>query len=339
MLQDVAQTSARPEFEFIDALEPLRKAASIVGELDQRVVDDLLEVDRSDNWVEGSGPQLLQLAPPDDVDSAVVEQFVVSIGAREDTVDDLSLGSVRAALIRLGVSDQPSILDRVKILAIDGSGDAVSEQLGLRHWLVYEIQHATDRFILTVGHWFKLQQEYSDRLDADLRKIDDITSELSLIAAEPGEVEKLYNLRAASSAADLLLMDGKLIKTSDGKMVEACDLFATGGQLIHVKRYNGSATMSHLLAQGTVSAELLNGDSVAKEDFCAKVGTTTGHLAWPAQGAPAIVTYAIIVPEATEVPSGLPTFTKVNLRDSARRLRQLRVRPTIAKITIRKPTS
>jgi uncharacterized protein (TIGR04141 family) len=42
--------------------------------------------------------------------------------------------------------------------------------------------------------------------------------------------------------------------------MEFCDVFSKGKELIHIKRYGGSATLSHLFYQGMASAEFFQMD-------------------------------------------------------------------------------
>jgi uncharacterized protein (TIGR04141 family) len=129
-------------------------------------------------------------------------------------------------------------------------------------------------------------------------------------------------------------MDKANIKTEDGGKFEACDLLSLPGHLIHVKRYNGSQTLSHLFSQGTVSAELLNSDTTAKQNFVDTVVAKDANFKPTAIAAPKVVTYAIAIKDSYDLPLDLPTFSKVNLRDFARRLRRMGVKPTIARIRV-----
>jgi len=76
-----------------------------------------------------------------------------------------------------------------------------------------------------------------------------------------GEAEGDYNVRA-SEDNDLLLLD-KQAFIFDGyrNRIESCDLATKNGDLIAVKKMTSSATLSHLFAQGSVSAKLLKLDT------------------------------------------------------------------------------
>ena len=64
------------------------------------------------------------------------------------------------------------------------------------------------------------------------------------------------------------LLDKRLVKCSKTTSpIELCDLLTTAKQLVHVKhRKGGSAGLSHLFAQGSVSAEVMLGDRAFRKE-------------------------------------------------------------------------
>ena len=142
--------------------------------------------------------------------------------------------------------------------------------------------------------------------------------------------EEKYNADAAGDR--YICLDQVDIRPDDGDEVEACDLFSKQGHLIHVKRYNGSQTLSHLFAQGFVSAQLIAGDQVYRDAFLKVVRSLGSDFATAAEQAPQTVTYAIGMLGDRKIPDDLPSFSKVNLRDFAKRLRSSRVVPTLCRI-------
>lgn len=66
-----------------------------------------------------------------------------------------------------------------ELIAFDGEGEPRSQYLPLRNWLVFEAGDADRRFILTLGRWFALVESYTQQLDADLSKIEDVTALLN----------------------------------------------------------------------------------------------------------------------------------------------------------------
>lgn len=331
MLTSVDDSEAQEGFEFVDALEPLRSNEDVSVRLDQRLVEELLQQgDRDETEFE---TQIVEFAPPDDVRMDEVDEIIVQNGRRTAVLTEFSIAALRAALRSLNTRVTTQILKNVQLVPTDTNGEPVGQQTSLRNWLIFEVGNATERYVLTLGRWFRLQESYTEKLDSDLGRIDDLTSSLGLPDTTDSEHEKDYNARAASQLeGTVLLMDRILIKTEDGDRVESCDLLHHDGHLIHVKRYNGSQTLSHLFSQGAVSAQLLRGDEVMRNHFVETVTASDVRFAAAANNAPRIVTYAIALKDSKDLPTGLPTFSKVNLRDFAKQLRQTGVTPTLARI-------
>lgn len=336
MLKTVIETEAQEEFEFIDSLEPLRSNEGFAKKLDNLLALSLIERldEKARPELMDLSFQLLQFAIPDGLDVDQIETVQVRYRNLEATIQQFDLTSLRAILAVFNVGKNASYLKDVKMVAIGPDGSEVSQMLPLRNWLVFEVSDGASRFILTLGKWFRLSGKFQDKLNRDLGRIQDLSSALALPDSTRTEWERDYNARAARLRPDLLLMDRVLVATEDGDRIEACDLFSDQGHLIHVKRYTGSQTSSHLLSQGAVSAELLIGDAVTKSDFLDKVRNLDSHFAAAAQDAPQIVVYAIVLEDEVSLPLDLPSFMKVNLRDFAKRLRRMSVTPAIARIRI-----
>jgi uncharacterized protein (TIGR04141 family) len=334
MLKDVTESAAREEFQFVDSLEPLRSNESVSKELDRRLAAEILESDVSTVADLALDTHVLEFAPPDDIRMEEVEDVIVMNGDKESVMADFTLTSLREALHDVGVRRGVSYLTNVRLMAIGADGEPRSSMLPLRSWLVYEAGDTVARFVLTLGRWFRLQEAYTKKLNADLSKIADVSAALALPTTSASENEGPYNKRTAASSSDFLLMDTIGIATGDGVRVESCDLLHRTGYLVHVKRYNGSQTLSHLFSQGAVSAELLNADSVMKDHFVSEVVARGPSFESAAKRAPEIVTYAIALRDSYHLPLGLPTFSKVNLRDFAKRLQRMKVKPTLARIRV-----
>lgn len=338
MLDDLENADVQEAFEFIDALEPLRNSDAVAKELDRLLAAAILERpqdisdmgDKARAWEQ----QLLEFAPPDDVRLEDVDHFSLTNGPHTVRFTGLSLAALRAALAEANVKRGAGFLKSARIIAVAADGQPASELLSVRSWVVFEASRALARYILTLGRWFRLQESYAEQLDRDLKSIFDVTGNLKLVDWQSAWDEKTYNEEAVKGRGDLLRLDRRLCPTEDGNRIEVCDLLHQDGYLIHVKRYNGSQTLSHLFAQGTVSAELLKMDSLLKPAFVSDVQVLDATFVGIAQAAAQRVTYAIAVADNRAIPIGLPTFSKVNLRDRARQLKLLGAEPSIARIVI-----
>jgi uncharacterized protein (TIGR04141 family) len=110
--------------------------------------------------------------------------------------------------------------------------------------------------------------------------------------------------------------------------VEVCDVLTPDRQLIHVKRHLGGRDLSHLFAQGSVSAQLLQDDPAFRVEAGTRVAKLTGDprfvhfTADPLPTASFRVLYAVIADwRGRTLAEALPLFSKVNLRSVFRELR------------------
>jgi uncharacterized protein (TIGR04141 family) len=208
--------------------------------------------------------------------------------------------------------------------------DAATDQVK-KHWSVYqclytEAQEGDDVYLLNAGKWYKITTSFVDEVEREIKPLleqDEIPDQLPVCEQR---TENEYNLAAVESdKSNLACLDGKNIQYGGGpSRIECCDLFTKNRSLIHVKRYSGSSVLSHLFAQGVVAAEAFASDSKFRTDVNKKL--PKNHKL-PAPNKPLEpdqyrVVFAII--SKKHKPLNLPFFSKVSLRNAARRLRTMR---------------
>lgn len=118
-----------------------------------------------------------------------------------------------------------------------------------------ELVHFGDLYILIDGSWYRVSQDFVQRLDDQISEI-----------AEPkfSLPNWKQNLREEVYLRDLggryIVLDQDLVRVDGQAPIELCDLYLPDGIFIHVKRYGSSEVLSQLFNQGRVSAKLLIGD-------------------------------------------------------------------------------
>jgi len=145
-----------------------------------------------------------------------------------------------------------------------------------------------------------------------------------------------YNIMAAGTV-DASCMDRQLIRQPFPTGIELCDLLTRRNQLIHIKKRGSSATLSHLFAQGLVSAQLMAGD----EDFRTEARSVVRALDPSFEAAvPANppgrddyeVGFAVISRGKASSGSTLPFFSQVNLQSQAKLLQGLGFRVSFVEV-------
>jgi uncharacterized protein (TIGR04141 family) len=276
----------------------------------------------------------LHLTEPEFVDWSLIESYRFNIDSPEQRRTSLLLADYLDRLEELGLRSTLDIalLRRHEVQAVGVDGELV------QRWSVFDCvdgELATGRgddgrvHYIASGEFFTAAREFLVRLDKDLSRIG--RSAVELPAAKPWQDEGDYNTSVAGRLGYLLL-DKQLIPMRDAGRVEICDLLTLEGTLIHVKRFKGSFTssvLSHLFAQGAVSADLLvkspdfREQAVQRIQAIERAALRSGHgeqdrfsrrFTGAFRAADHEVVYAIIGPWEGRSLTALPFFSKVNLR-------------------------
>jgi len=347
MLREVSERRVKDELLFVDSLEPLRSNSVIVEQLELLLAAKVFEGmsgrlsnRMNDTTMAALDQYVLEFSPPDgisieDVESIEVYHGKLSPHGSVQKLESMTFVGLRDALASFGQRRfGKASLKNVKLMARGHDGEPASQMQPLKNWLVFEAGDGIRRYILTLGRWFALKEDYTERLNEDLTEIEVVTEILDLPAWDVGIHEGPYNLKVAAKCPAFICLDQVDVRAGDGDEVESCDLFHENGYLVHVKRYNGSQTLSHLFSQGFVSAQLIAGDIAYRTGFIAAVTERGSSFVRAAEDAPRVVTFAIGFSKDGQLPADLPSFSKVNLRDFAKRLRGSQVRPTLCRIQI-----
>jgi uncharacterized protein (TIGR04141 family) len=315
-------TKYEETFGWVDHLAEV-KDPSLVSRLDGQLLDQLRLAETT----------MTHMAMPENLDWEDIEHFVIVPTKRQRTFDELDLDDYLAEK----ACDAANLtLERLKSRKVSvkflSSADPVA-RWSVYHCLVSEQRIDGKLFALVEGRWFEVADTLVKQVDAALQAIPSAT--VSLPPGRPGETEGAYNKRAAAVCADLALLDTKLV-APDGAhtKIEFCDLLSKDGSLVHVKRKSRSSTLSHLFAQGHVSAEAMV-DGVLREQVRAAITKAIGDgkdapwLNVVPPGTAVIerdklnVTYAVIANSKATGTEWLPFFSRLTLMQTARDLNRM----------------
>ena len=230
--------------------------------------------------------------------------------------------------------DEYALKKRFHVYAIGSDNETV-----VRSWTIYrclycEVAIGADNYLLSNARWFKLAADFVTRVNEAIGRIPMNT------VALPNYMDKseaAYCTRVAAPAAgQFALMDRKLIKCGGmPTTVEFCDLYSVERQIIHVKKYAGaSAALSHLFAQGVVSASLFVHESEFRREVNSLVPDRF-RLADPdLKPTPGDyhVVFAIISRSRAQLI--LPFFSRVNLKNAYSRLGDMGYTVSVTKISL-----
>ena len=236
-----------------------------------------------------------------------------------------------ADILRAARNQRPG--ERVKALRsgraylnADARGEEVLGVARADKWLEASVAIGARRFFLMDGDWFEIGADY-------VRASRDAIAPLFQVAPAAilppwslpaGQTEREYNqFVAAQSCGRMLCLDrnpGVRNPLGAGSSLEICDLLGPENELIHVKRAKGSAPLSHLFAQGLISAQsLVAGPATVRDRFVDVVAGLPHGRALRRDFKPAKVVYAILLENGKQLTlDTLFPFSQATLAHSAR---------------------
>lgn len=261
----------------------------------------------------------LWLAIPEIIDWSKVKGFVFS-GDRKTIYPDISFQGFKQSL-----KGKPPTLRLMKdrsAFAVDDEGEVIGHPWKVYKCLYAEIDHAGAKHILNDGKWYLVAEGFAQKTQSDYSHIP-----LSSLVLPPykGGGEGVYNVQARDSApARFFLFDADPIMHGGGQgKVEVCDLLSVDGELIHIKQYSKSSVLSHLFAQGFVSAQLIHTDDEFRAKVISKVAAPFASKFDP-HTPPSHGTFKVVYGIISDAPGPdlrLPFFSQVNLNNTVRVLR------------------
>lgn len=272
--------------------------------------------------------ETLWMVVPDLLDWTELKGFKF-LPRQEELSDDLDIHIFRDTV---GLLDE---LDKIVNQPVRAMSAVRDEEMA--HWSAYkclygEVKYRSKQYLLNNGKWYEINKEFVTIVNNTYKRIP--LSDIDLLDYDHGN-EGEYNEALADSNPDFLLLDKKMIQHGGGKnKIEFCDIYSKHKKIIHIKHYGASAVLSHLFMQGMNSGEYLNSDS----DFRRKLNNMLDP-GWKFKSPDTRINpeayeiiFAIISRDASERPA-IPFFSKVSIKNVARRLKGYRYKVSLKKIT------
>lgn len=313
----------KTNFGWIDQIQHVRDEA-LIAALDGELAATI------DGSLKGTHTNHLHLAYPIIYDPERATYIQYKGFRSREIFPDLHLGGYLAELTRVGkASFATDDLIVHTIHEVDDEGKDCGDAWKVRDCLVFETEQNGQTYVLSGGRWYKVAKDLVTEVEAFFQRAPRAT----LPPAFPDENEETYNERIGAIGEDLLCLDRKLIRPAGASSpIEACDFLQRDSCLIHVKDKTSSSRLSHLFAQGTVSARVLKIDGTARDQLRGiiagiegNVGTNGFQAIIPAsndlfRAESFTVVYAVLV--ENDDPR-LPFFSLVSFRQAARELEAL----------------
>ncbi len=308
-----------------------------VAEVRDSILIESLDAQLS-NAIEKCITDHLHIAPPETTDWDRIIGFCYSgIGKNTSDAENYNLNldiSEYIENVRAGSNVYAKIRrDKLYAMNADGIHFAICSIYAA---LVFQTEYEEKNYIFCSGSWYQVEPSFFNRVNNFIQNSIPVST-VTLPECPKDKNEGDYNEMVANSNDDYCLFDCKMLSTNGSpKKIEACDIYTRQKQFIHVKNKGQSAQLSHLFAQGKVSAECFSSDesfrkqivNIAKdkfgmEPFNASVKPTSNEYE---------IVYAIIDDKDTAIDEKLPFFSKVNLMMTVQELERMHFRYSICLI-------
>jgi uncharacterized protein (TIGR04141 family) len=333
-------TVYRQEFAWVDNMRRVSEK-DLIANLDEALFTALQEL-RAGNTSD------LHMAPPEIVDyTEGSELHYNGFGSHGTNFYSLSIEDYVAELNRCAFAgDVAEIKESHTIKAKGDDEEEFSEKWRVYNCFVFETTVGTGKtqqhFVLFAGSWYRVEKQFKDRVEAFFEDIP----KANIIGATECRNEQELIADLESRRLDLLKMDQEFVTPSGVKYanLEVCDFFSRDKKFIHLKDGHSSGPISHLWAQGVVSADAFVTDAGFRKRLRAKVRSLGGGFeALLPKSAEKVtrdsygVVYGVMRKPYADGTLGLPFFSKVSLQAAAERIAQFGIPLSIELIA--KPAS
>jgi len=216
----------------------------------------------------------------------------------------------------------------------------------LYNCLISEQRVGGQLYVLIEGRWLAVSETLAEEVDNFATSLPASRAELG--RSNRGETEPDYNKRiAAGGSGELLCLDAKIHAPGGANSgIELCDLLSADGEFFHIKRKSRSSTLSHMFAQGSVSARTFVGDAAYRDALRAEIIRSvdpTEQQKWLDLVPPGnevvdrskyTVSYCVIVGSKKTGMDWLPFFSKLNLMQHGKQILSLGFDLSISRIDV-----
>ncbi|MGB3525113.1 MAG: TIGR04141 family sporadically distributed protein [Flavobacteriales bacterium] len=216
----------------------------------------------------------------------------------------------------------PEMLRKKWIVEAINATDGFVQRATVMDSFVHDLALGDDRYVLSSGKWYKVQRTFIESLDKSIKEITPTTSTWPLTDKGMEEDDYVNELEKRSDVT-VYHLKGKNFPSGRGS-VEPCDVYWHDGKFMHIKRWSSSASFSHCLSQGGVSAMTCNTSPDFRKHMVATLGTCPALTKRPFQS-PRFTTSNLTVVFALmrNVNLDLPFFSKVNLVNTSRQVQRM----------------
>ncbi len=268
------------------------------------------------------------MAAPEVINWEGISGFSYSKGEVHDDIDIFDV----CASFRNPLEDINQLKSK-KIYAISAIDEANRYTWSALRCMYGECTIDEESYCISAGEWYKIETNFVKRMNEAYEKTE--ISEISFI--DRTEIHRTENEYAkeftGNNKEQFLLMDKAIITHGGGRgKIELCDIISRDKELIHLKPYSGSATLSHLFNQGLISTELFFSDSEFEKKANKKILEMGGGEKFEIADKNDIQVVFGIISKGTDQLPKIPFFSKVSFNHVKKRLNAFNVKVSVKNI-------
>lgn len=312
----------KEEFDFIDNMR-LIKSKELKEKLFQSMWKSMKDKDNS-----------IVLTYPDMIEYEKCNHFKIIYNSKSSEFEDLDIAKLYQFIDSIGISDYNKY-SKIKIIGLDEFNHPITTAVSIKEFIVYETKIDNKLYIFTLNNWYYIEDNYYKSVQESVNNIK-LIEDGFLFPIKKGESEGEYNERHDNDF--FVLMDKRNFNIPNSRSkIEICDLFSKQNHFVCVKKETSSATLSHLFSQGSVSMDLLKNNSDYRKKLIEKSKEKFDDLELDVNNFPydkSTLVYAISTSKDGDIRNVIPFFSKVNLVQHAKRIKELGVNVMLYKIPV-----
>lgn len=302
--QKYCLTTYRTNFGWIDQIMDVK---------DSRLIDRL-NFEMINKIIAGSND--IWMAVPEIINWSEIKGFKY---CGSNLYDDIDINIVKNSFREpLNCIEQ---LKSKRIVAISAIDDSERHHWSAIKCLFGELLIENNAYCINNGKWYCINNDFVEQVNYDYNNTP--VSTINFIDfTDAHDSENAYSNDFKNNYPEkYIVMDAQNFTYGGGhSKIELCDLLSRDKELIHIKPYSGSSTLSHLFNQAAISAELILSDAQFLELANEKIVEMTGSDEFQIVNNRAIkVVIGIISKNDSQLPH-IPFFSKVSFRHTKIRL-------------------
>lgn len=212
-------------------------------------------------------PENLYLTIPDIIDRSEFWYFSFKTWNNVELFQELEIKDFKKFLDENNIKYELDTIKKQKIYGIKNGEDFIFD-----HWNIYNCfhfeyysSHENKTFILNWWKRYEINNDIVESVNKYYEEIPDMSLQFKIPDCEDKHADENEYNKEFSDINEALCLDKKLEHIPWESSFEVCDVYTKNKEFVHIKKYYGSPSLSHLFNQWYVSAKTFLDKSIRKK--------------------------------------------------------------------------